>query len=136
MYNTLLDGCARQGLYDRGMSFFQQMKQSGVRPSNYTLSVLVKLANRGKKLEKAFEFCDELSSKYGFRLNVHVFDNLIQACINHRDVQGAIGVLERMLQERIRPDVRTYSLLLHACIDSKDAKDADGLLRSAVGLSG
>merc|ERR1719310_2097251 len=93
MYNTLLDGCARQGLYDRGMKVFQKMNESGVRPSNYTLSVLVKLANRGKKLDKAFQICDELSSKYNFRLNVHVFDNLIQACINHRDLPRAIDVL-------------------------------------------
>lgn len=134
MYNTLLDGCARQGLYDRGMTVFDMMNEAGVRPSNYTLSVLVKLANRGKKLEKAFELCDEVSSKYGFRLNVHVFDNLIQACINHRDLQRAIGVVCRMLQERVRPDARSYSLLLRACIDSKSAKDADGLLRSAMGL--
>merc|ERR1719491_2573498 len=48
MYNTLLDGCARQGLYDRGMMVFESMEQSGVRPSNYTLSVLVKMANRSK----------------------------------------------------------------------------------------
>lgn len=135
MFNTLLDGCARQGLYDRGMQVFDMMNKSEVRPSNYTLSVLVKLANRGKKLEKAFEICDELSSKYNFRLNVHVFDNLIQACINHRDLPRAIDVLGRMLHERVRPDVRTYSLLLRACIDSKSKKDVDGLLRSAMGLS-
>merc|ERR1719456_927964 len=45
VFNTLLDGCARQGLYDRGMEVFQKMQNSGQRPSNYTLSVLVKLAN-------------------------------------------------------------------------------------------
>jgi len=134
MYNTLLDGCARQGLYVRGMSCFEEMKQSGVRPSNYTLSVLVKLANRGKKLEKAFEICDELSSKYSFRLNVHVYANLIQACIKHHDFPRALGVLERMLEERVRPDVRCYSLLLRACVDSRLAKDAAGLLRAAMGV--
>merc|ERR1719446_1290761 len=124
MFNTLLDGCARQGLYDRGMALFEKMNKSGVRPSNFTLSVLVKLANRGKKLEKAFEICEEVSSKYGFRLNVHVFANLIQACINHRDVPRAIDVLERMLRERVRPDVRSYSLLLRACIETRQAVDA------------
>merc|ERR1719158_1797779 len=46
MFNTLLDGCARQGLYDRGMALLEKMKKSGARPSNFTLSVLVKLANR------------------------------------------------------------------------------------------
>jgi pentatricopeptide repeat protein len=135
MYNSLLDGCARQGLYDRGTKLYRNMEDSGVRPSNYTLSVLVKMANRGKRLEKAFELCDELSAKYSFRLNVHVFANLIQACIQHRDLARGMGVLERMLQEGVRPDVRTYSLLLKACIETRCTSDADGLLRSSMGLS-
>jgi pentatricopeptide repeat protein len=136
MYNTLLDGCARQGLYDRGMALLERMKKSGMRPSNYTLSVLVKLANRGKKLDKAFELCDELSSKYSFRLNVHVFANLVQACIQHHDLPRAIGVLERMLQERVRPDVRTYSLILRACIEAREGSEAAGILRAAMGVRG
>merc|ERR1719482_460014 len=94
MYNSLLDGCARQGLYDRGMKLFRKMEESGVRPSNYTLSVLVKMANRGKKLGKAFELYKELSSKHNFRMNVHVFGNLIQACIAHREVSRGMSVLE------------------------------------------
>merc|ERR1719393_671586 len=44
MYNSLLDGCARQGLYDRGLKLYRKMEVSGVRPTNYTLSVLVKMA--------------------------------------------------------------------------------------------
>jgi len=136
MYNTLLDGCARQGLYARGMEVFNRMRSSGVRPSNYTLSVLVKLANRGKKLEKAFELCDELSSTFGFRMNVHVLANLVQACIQHHDLPRAVGVLERMLKDRVRPDVRTYSMLLRACIESRKAVEVDGLLRAATGLRG
>jgi pentatricopeptide repeat protein len=136
MYNTLLDGCARQGLYVRGMEVFQKMISSGVRPSNYTLSVLVKLCNRGKKLEKAFEICDELSSKYGIRLNVHVLTNLVQACIQHHDLPRAMDQLELMVKDRVRPDVRTYSLLLRACIEARKPEEAAGLLRAAMGLSG
>jgi len=136
MFNSLLDGCARQGLYDRGMELFAKMESAGVPPSNFTLSVLVKMANRGKRLEQAFTICDDVSSKYKFRLNVHVFANLVQACINHHDLPRAIGVLDRMLKERVRPDLRTYSLLLRACIDSHEAAEADGLLRSATGLRG
>jgi pentatricopeptide repeat protein len=136
MYNSLLDGCARQGLYDRGLKLYRKMEASGVRPSNYTLSVLVKMANRGKKLEKAFELCEELSKNFGFRLNVHVFANLIQACIQHHDVQRGMGVLQRMLQEGVRPDVRSYSLLLKACVETRRSTDANGLLRAALGLSG
>jgi pentatricopeptide repeat protein len=136
MYNTLLDGCARKGMYDRGMDVFDMMQKTDVRPTNYTLSVLVKLANRGKKIERAFEFCEELSRKYSFRLNVHVFDNLIQACINHRDLPRGLDVLARMVEEHTRPDVRSYSLLLRAFIDARQGNDAAGLLRAATGVSG
>jgi len=135
MYNTLLDGCARRGLYDQGMTVLQKMKESGVRPSNFTLSVLVKMANRARKLERAFELCEEISTKYNFRLNVHVFSNLIQACINNHDLPRATGVLARMLQERVRPDVRSYSLLLRACIEAREPHEAAVLLRAATGLS-
>jgi pentatricopeptide repeat protein len=136
MFNTLLDGCARQAMYDRGMLVFDMMQRSGVRPTNYTLSVLVKLADRGKKLEKAFELCEELTTAYHFRMNVHVYANLIQACIKNGDLPRAMGVLERMLQERVRPDVRSYSLLLRAFVDARQASDAAGLLRAVAGVSG
>jgi len=135
MFNTLLDGCARQGLYERGMKLLGKMEASGVRPTNFTLSVLVKMANRGRKVNKAFELCEELSAKYSFRLNVHVFSNLVHACVQHNDLPRGIAVLERMLQERVRPDMRTYSLLLKACIETRKGKDADGILRAAMGLS-
>lgn len=135
MYNTLLDGCARQGLYSRGMALFEKMKKSSVRPSNYTLSVLVKVANRGKKIEKAFELCEEVSKKHGFRLNIHVYNNLVQTCINHNDIPRALDVVEQMLQERIRLDSRTYCLLLRACVETRCAFEAASLLRAAMGLS-
>jgi len=136
VFNTLLDGCARQGLYERGMKLFQRMKDSGVKPSNYTLSVLVKLANRGKKLDRAFQICDELTSQYSFRLNVHVFANLVQACTQHNQLRRGIDTLVRMVQERVRPDTRTYSLLLKSCVENREGKQAEGLLRAAMGLSG
>lgn len=135
-YNTLLDGCARQGLYARGVATLEMMEKEGVRPSNFTLSILVKLASRCKgKLGQAFEFCEEISGKYHFRLNSYVFSNLVQACIAHGEIQRAVQVLERMLKENVRPDVRTYKLLLRGSISAKQAHNAAGLLRIAVGLS-
>mmetsp|Transcript_39969 Transcript_39969/g.74812 ORF Transcript_39969/g.74812 Transcript_39969/m.74812 type:complete len:680 (+) Transcript_39969:104-2143(+) len=134
MYNTLLDGCARQGLYDKGMQILAEMKQVGVPPTNFTLSVLVKLASRSKRLDSAFELCDEISSKYRFRLNVHVYSNLVHGCVMGKDLGRGMEVLQKMLSERVRPDARTYDSLLRACIAEHRAKDAAGLLRAALGL--
>mmetsp|Transcript_141739 Transcript_141739/g.246770 ORF Transcript_141739/g.246770 Transcript_141739/m.246770 type:complete len:688 (-) Transcript_141739:158-2221(-) len=134
MYNTLLDGCARQGLYDKGMQVLAEMQQVGVPPTNFTLSVLVKLASRSKRLDSAFELCDEISSKYKFRLNMHVYSNLVHGCVMGKDLGRGMQVLQKMLSERVRPDARTYDSLLRACIAEHRAKDAAGLLRAALGL--
>jgi len=135
-YNTLLDGCARHGLYERGIALFKDMQDSGVSPSNFTLSVLVKLANRSHQLDKAFELCADVSKRYRFRLNVHVYNNLINACVQNRDVERALGVFEKLLEERVRPDARTYTLLLRALVAEDDAGGAAGMLRAAYGLAG
>jgi pentatricopeptide repeat protein len=136
IFNTLLDGCARQGMYDRGISVLQEMEAAGIAPTNFTLSVLVKLCTRSKKVERAFEICRDLSSKYKFRLNVHVYGNLINTCIAvSKDLERALDVFEQMLEERVRPDARSYTLLLHAFVANGQANDAAGLLRAAVGLN-
>lgn len=135
-FNTLLDGCARHGMFDRGMELLQEMQAAGVPPSNFTLSVLVKLAKRSQMVDKAFEVCDDISKKYRLRLNVHVFNNLVHACTSQRDTDRAFGVFRRMLNERVQPDGRTYSLLVRAAIDRSDAEGAAALLRAAAGLPG
>merc|ERR1719262_1119645 len=108
MYNSLLDGCARGNLYDRGMDLLAEMEQAGVRPSNFTLSILVKLASRARKLDTAFELADTIAKRYRFRLNVHVYTNLLQGCVCHQDLPRALEVIERMVKDRIRPEGRTY----------------------------
>merc|ERR1719384_2033122 len=44
-YNTILDGCARYGKWNQGIALLQEMQDVGVPPTNFTLSVFVKLAN-------------------------------------------------------------------------------------------
>jgi len=135
MFNTLLDGCARQGMYDRGIGVLEDMTKAGVAPTNFTLSVLVKLASRSRKLDMAFRLCQELSSQYKFRLNVHVYSNLVNACITNKDLPRALDTMEKQLSERVRPDARGYSLLLRAFVAAGQGDDAAGLLRAALGMN-
>jgi len=135
-YNTVINGCARRGLYDKGMALLEQMCDAGIPPSNFTLSVVVKLASRGRQVDKAFELVDELSQKFKLRPNVHVYNNLIQACTWHKSCEVAMKVVERMAQQGVRLDVRSYSLLLKACVEWNEPQQAADLLRVACGLPG
>merc|ERR1719428_429940 len=76
MYNSLIDGCAQHGLYTKGMQVFDEMMQDDVRPSNFTLSILVKLMNRTRRVDQAFSIVQEMSQKYDIKPNVHVYTNL------------------------------------------------------------
>mmetsp|Transcript_119443 Transcript_119443/g.337999 ORF Transcript_119443/g.337999 Transcript_119443/m.337999 type:complete len:674 (+) Transcript_119443:125-2146(+) len=135
-YNTVINGCAREGLYDEGVALLREMCDAGVAPSNFTLTVLVKLASRGRRLDVAFEFCETLSQKYGIRLNVHVYNALVQACCQQTHIPRAIKVVHRMVREGMRTDVRTYTLLLRACVQFGEARHAAATLRAACGLRG
>jgi pentatricopeptide repeat protein len=133
-YNTVINGCARCGLCEKGYRILDEMVAAGVRPSNFTLSVLVKLAGRGRQIEKAFELCETFVRKYGVSLNMHVYNNLLQVCVSHKTLQRAIGVFQQMLQKRVKPDARTYKLLLQACTEADQLREAAGFLRAACGL--
>merc|ERR1719272_2193346 len=73
MYNSLLDGCAQNSLVDEGLRLLDEMQSEGVAPSNFTLSILVKLMNRSRRLDQAFSLVGEITKKYNFWPNVHVY---------------------------------------------------------------
>lgn len=136
MYNSLLDGCAQNNLVDEGLRLLSEMEKEGIAPSNFTLSVLVKMMSRARRLDSAFDLVEQITAKYKFRLNVHVYTNLIQACISNRSLLKAINVLERMLNEKVAPENRTYSILIRAYMQQGNSDQVAGLLRGALGLEG
>lgn len=136
MYNTLLDGCARGRFFEQGLCIFQEMKAAGIKPSNFTLSVLVKLAGRCKRLNAAFTFLNEVPKEYGFHPNEHIYANVIHACVCEKDLGRGIDVLKLVIHNDLRPDSRMYTSILNGCICAGLGKDAAAILRSALGLPG
>merc|ERR1719463_260892 len=60
LYNSLLDGCAKQCRVDDAVRLLEDMRDCGVVPSNFTLSIMVKLMGRARRLDEAFQLVDEL----------------------------------------------------------------------------
>merc|ERR1719235_943961 len=137
MYNSLLDGCAKQNLVKDALWLLEDMKESGVSPSNYTLSITVKLMGRAKKLGQAFSIVEDLSAAHGFRPNVHVYTSLVQACIQNRKLDRAIGVHETMIEESgCQPDEKFYSALVRGCLQAGSLEKAVAVVRCAHHLPG
>merc|ERR1719409_1839753 len=115
-YNSLLDGCAQNNLVEEGLKLLEEMQQEGVKPSNFTLSVLVKMMSRSRNLDGAFAIVEEMRKKHHLKPNVHVYTNLIHACLSKRALDRAMQTLEQMAQERVQPDGRAFTVLVQVCL--------------------
>jgi len=137
LYNSLLDGCARQSRVDEALRLLEDMKSSGVTPSNYTLSILVKLLGRSRRLNQAFAVVEELCAANGFSPNVQVYTCLIQACIQNRKIDRALTLHDTMITEAgCHPDQKLYSVLLRGCVQSGASEQAVRVIRCAYNLPG
>merc|ERR1719156_44744 len=114
-YSALLKGHCQSGDVHAGLRVLEEMVKDGVKPSNFTLSILVKIwGYKAKKLDEAFKCCEDICRKYHIpKLNVHVYTNLIQACVYNRDISRGLRTFEEMVvKERVRPELRTYTMLI------------------------
>jgi pentatricopeptide repeat protein len=136
MYNSLLDGCARNNLVDDGLRLLEEMQAEGVQPSNFTLSLLVKLLSRARRLDKAFALVDDITKKYNFQANVHVYTNLVHGCACSQQLGRGMNVFEKMISESVFPDSRTYAILIRASLAKGLFEQAIDLLKGALGLPG
>jgi len=98
-----------------------------VRPSHRTLILLVKLMGRLKKLDKAFEIVDNLTSEFGFRPNIQVYTCQIQTCFFNRQPAKALSLLDQILADGLHPDAKTFVVLVRGHLQM-------GLLDTAVEL--
>merc|ERR1719203_2570903 len=137
MYNSILDGCAKQHRVDDALRILDEMKSNGVTPSNYTLSILVKLLGHARRLSQAFRMVEDLSTQNGFRPNVQVYTCLVQACVLNRRLEKALTLHDTMLSdEGCRVDDKFYAVLARGCLQLHQPLKAVEVVRAAYHLPG
>jgi len=137
VYNALIDGCGRQQKVQRALQVLEDMRAAKIAPSNYTLSIMVKLLGRARKLNEAVELVDDFRANHRVRPNVQVFTCLMQACLLNKRVAQALSVYNKMVVELgCLPDEKAYSVLLNGCIQAGALKEAVQVARCAYLLPG
>jgi len=136
MYNSLLDGCARQHRLEDALKLLDNMRDSGVTPSNYTLSIMVKLLGRARRLNQAFTMVKGLCEEHNFRANIQVYTCLIQACFHNRHPMKALALHDQLVEERCVPDQKTYVALVRGCLQAGTVDKAAEVVRCAFHCGG
>merc|ERR1719269_522836 len=136
LYNSLLDGCAKQHRVDDALNLLEEMHKNHVRPSNFTLSILVKLLGRSRRLNQAFTMVEETCKRFDLQANVHVYTCLIYACFQNRQMGRALELHDNMITEAgVEPDARTYAVLARGCLNAGSLEKAADVVRAAYALS-
>lgn len=133
MYNSLLSGCAKEFRLDGALQLLRDMRKSGIAPSNYTLSMLVKLMGRCKRINEAFAILDDISKEYGLKINIQVYTCLITGCFNNGETNKAIALHDKIIEEGLLPDAMTYTVLVKGCLQAGLVDKAVDLARCAYG---
>jgi len=131
IYNTLLDGCVQHGNFELADELLLEMEKSKVAPSNYTLSIIVKMWSKRGDLDKAFKAVrTALRDPTGPNVDAQVGACIVGACIHNRAPQRAIAIFEEMKTwpNFDGPDNNTYSALISGL-------PRHGYLRKAVELT-
>jgi len=137
MYNSILDGCAKQHRVEDALRVLDEMKSAGIGPSNYTLSILVKLLGHARRLGQAFRMVDDLSKQNGFRPNVQVYTCLVQACVLNRRLEKALALHDTMVADACcRVDEKFYAVLARGCLQMHQPMKAVEVVRAAYKLPG
>jgi pentatricopeptide repeat protein len=137
MYNSILDGCAKQHRVDDALHLLEEMKTRGVVPSNYTLSILVKLLGHARRLSQAFKLVEELTQQHGFRPNVQVYTCLVQACLTNRRLERAMALHDTMVADAgCATDEKFYGVLARGCLQLRQPLKAAEVVRAAFHLQG
>lgn len=50
LYNSLLDGCCKAGEVEIALLVYQNMRTLGIKPSNVTFSILIKIYGKAREL--------------------------------------------------------------------------------------
>jgi len=135
MFNSLLGGCAKEFRIEDALRLLDDMKKCSIAPSNYTLSMLVKLMCRCRRLDQAFTMLEDISKEYNFRINIQVYTCLIQGCFFHGQCDKALSVYDKMIKEGLEPDALTYTVLARGCLRAGDLDKAAELVRLAHGIN-
>jgi len=116
IYNVLLDGCYKHGRVDLTELLIQEMDNSRVIPTNYTLGIIVRIYGRSKLLDKALEIAESVPKRYNFYLNSQVRTSLMVACVSNDAIEKALQVFEDMKSTHQGPDEKSYAVIIKGCV--------------------
>jgi len=115
VFNNLIAGCALNGNALLGKQLYEDMVKSGIRPSNATFSILIRVYHQCKLLDQAVEFLKTEPAKHKVEVEPRIFLQLVQSCIRERQGKRALEVYG-LFAKNSSPTAAMHSSMLATCM--------------------
>jgi pentatricopeptide repeat protein len=140
IFNTLLDGCVRHSRFELADQLLADMHNFAVEPSNFTISIIVKMWGKRRRLDDAFAAIRKsiMPGERRMRLDSQVGTCLISACFHNRAPDRALEAFAEMKtwprSHFEGPDGGTYNALVAGLLRCGRARQAAECATEASGL--
>merc|ERR1719310_2030340 len=135
IFNTLLDGCVRKNDFELADYLIEKLDAYKIKPTNFTLGIIVKMWGRRRNLDKAFDAASTMTKRYNFEINDPVRTCLMCACLLNDDLGRALEVFNGLKTYGGGSDARAYGNLISGAARLGDIEVAVHLTEEAFGLT-
>jgi len=115
VFNNLLSGCINTPNMELARRLYADMIQGGVRPSNATFSIMIRVYAACKGLDAAVDMMRTEPELRGVECEPRLFVQLAQACLRERQGRRAVEVY-KMLAQHSEPTMAINSNILGMCV--------------------
>lgn len=133
VFDTMLKLCANMNTLCLIDELLSEMEHLGVRMSNTTLSILMRVHGQQGDLCEVFRIFEVLPQKHSLKVNSQAYGTLISVCLSSGRLDLALDVFDRMPNEALVTS-RTYEALVTGCFRSGSLDRAVSLIDVALQL--
>jgi len=132
IFTHLLEGCRLVNNHKLGERLFEDMLSANVHPSEYTLTMMVKLHGRCGAHEKAYQLVESWEKQHGMKPTVIHYTCVMSGCLRSKAYGQAWAAYQLMVKRGVRADDMMMSTLLPAMVAAQAFDRVLQLARDAL----
>ncbi|KAK7392169.1 hypothetical protein VNO78_20599 [Psophocarpus tetragonolobus] len=111
-YNTIISACGAHGVGEKGLEFYEQMKEEGIKPNKVTFISLLSACSHSGLLDRGWLLYNSMINDYGIEPDKEHYSCMVDLIGRAGDLDGAYKFITRMTKT---PDANILGSLLGAC---------------------
>jgi len=123
IFNSILDGLLKSQQYADALKVYEDMRKNGVRRSNATFSILIKIHSKMDNVDKATEVYQEMIAEK-IKPSLITYTSILQIFIKSKRIQNAIDIFDEIIKLKLNPDQVLFNVIINGCVFNGRLDDA------------